>query len=175
MATVLFLRHARAASVASDGDSERPLDKQGRRDASVLGAWLTSSGPVIDDVLCSPARRARQTWELVSAELESPPQARLETLLYDAGAEALIRLLRQRSDADDCVLVVGHNPTLHQVAFALAGDGDKAAFDRLTTGFPPCGLVELQFADGWKTLAQGAGTLRRFIIPQDLESKRETP
>ena len=125
-------------------------------------------------MLCSPARRARETWQLLSSRLKSPPEAVLESLIYDAGAEALLAHLARRRDAADCILVVGHNPTLHQLAFTLAGSGGGRALDRLTTDFPPGSLVELGFAGGWQTLAAGAGVLRRFVTPKDLERGRET-
>lgn len=169
MVSLLLLRHASAASVSADGDSARPLSDRGRQDAVALGAWLRDAELVPDDVYCSPARRARETWQCVASRFAEPPRVGIEALIYDAGVDAVMSLIAACPADSGRVLVIGHNPTLHQVAFMLSGSGDQAALDRLTTGYPPCGLVELQFADGWPTVRPGAGSLVRFVTPQDLQ------
>lgn len=173
MARLYLLRHAQALSGAGGGDSERALSERGQRDAVALGNWLRRQGIVLDEAVCSPARRARETWELLASRLDAPPEAVNEPLIYDAGPDRLIAWLGSRAGAPESLIVIGHNPTLHQVAFALSGTGDRQAIDRLTTGFPPGGLVELHLPGDWSTLRPGAGELRRFTIPQDLEHGRK--
>lgn len=174
MATLLLLRHAQAATVSIDGDSARPLNDRGRRDAETLGAWLRAADLRPDDVYCSPACRARETWQCVATRLAVTPRVAVESLIYDAGADAMLSLIASSPPDSDCVMLIGHNPTLHQVAFMLTGSGNAAVIDRLTTGFPPCTLAELQFADGWSAVRPGTGSLTRFVTPQDLEGMIET-
>jgi phosphohistidine phosphatase len=73
---LVLLRHAKSAwpDVA---DHERPLARRGRRDAPVAGRWLRTAGRVPDRVVCSTARRARETWQLAAAELDASPTVRL--------------------------------------------------------------------------------------------------
>jgi phosphohistidine phosphatase len=168
MAVLLMLRHAHAAVGGGLDDSERTLSEDGRREALAVGGYLGRSGRNPDRVLCSPARRAQETWELVSAALPRPPEAEFEPAIYEAGPDALVGRLSDCDDATGTLLVVGHNPTLHQLTFALAGGGDEGAIDRLTTEFPPAGLVELHFPDGWTSVRPGAGTLVAFVLPRDL-------
>lgn len=169
MVNLYLMRHAHAASVSADGDSARPLSDRGRRDATAMGGWLRRMELLPDDVYCSPARRARETWQCASSRLAEPPRAAFQALIYDAGADAMLSLIAGCPPDSNRVLVIGHNPTLHQVAFMLSGSGEEAALNRLTTGFPPCGLVELQFADGWTSARPGSGFLARFVTPEDLE------
>jgi phosphohistidine phosphatase len=86
-----------------------------------VGRWLAEHVPNIDVALVSPATRTRQTWELVSAELDKAPKARFEEQLYGEGAEAILALLRSL-DAAKTVLVVGHNPDLELLIATLTGE-----------------------------------------------------
>ena len=90
---VLF-RHAKSAwpDVA---DHERPLARRGRRDAPVAGRWLRAAGLVPDRVICSTAKRARQTWQLAAAELESSPAVSFDQRVYGTSAGELLDLARQ--------------------------------------------------------------------------------
>src|SRR5690348_12983247 len=86
---LVLLRHAKSAwpEVA---DHERPLAKRGRRDAPKVGRWLGTSGYLPDAVVCSTARRARETWDLVSAQLPAAPEVHYEPRVYEASVLSLL-------------------------------------------------------------------------------------
>ena len=91
---LVSFRHAKSAwpDVA---DHERPLARRGRRDAPVAGRWLLAAGLVPDRVVCSTAERARQTWQLAAAELDSPPAVSFDNRVYGTSAGELLDLARQ--------------------------------------------------------------------------------
>jgi phosphohistidine phosphatase SixA len=108
------------------GDHARPLDERGRRDATAAGKWLAADGRRFDLVLVSSAVRARQTWELISAELADPPEPRFEALIYDSSPDDLVDLLTEDRARLPVVAVVGHNPAVSELAWFLAGrDGAR--------------------------------------------------
>jgi phosphohistidine phosphatase len=123
--TLILLRHAKAETPGELPDFERRLTDKGRSDADAAGSWLADERLRPDLVLCSSARRTRQTWQGVSVALaqadpEAPsPEVHYEQSLYDGGRTEVIDLLRAVPDAVLTVLVVGHNPTMSDVSILL--------------------------------------------------------
>ena len=181
--TLVLFRHAKSAwpDVA---DHDRPLAPRGRRDAPVMGAWLRDAGLLPDRVLCSTARRARETWQLAQTGLGTEPPVSFERGVYDSAADGLLTLVRQASAAVTTLLVIGHNPTNEDLAFMLAaptpGDGagsapdDAAAsaMERMRAKFPTAAIAVLGFAGTWRGLGQGKARLTAFVTPRDPASQR---
>ncbi len=120
-------------------------------------------------VLCSPARRARETLELVAPALPDVA-AWIEPELYGADAGELLVRLRGLPATVSSVLVVGHNPGLHDLAVMLAGSGDDALLaglrERMSTG----ALATLVSPAGeWGELRPGDSALTAYVLPRDLE------
>jgi phosphohistidine phosphatase len=167
---VWVLRHAKAASQGTD-DHDRPLTARGRRQAAEVGVSLAraprqDAAPTPRLVLSSPARRALHTAELVVAELEGPVELVVERGLYSAGPSDVIDLLRLVDDDAPSVMVVGHNPTVHELVFDLLDADDEAGRSRLEQGFRPAslGVVEVP-APSWARLRTGSGTLLELRRP----------
>ncbi len=119
MHRLILLRHGKAESVsATGGDFDRGLTDRGRRDCALIGRVLAEAGSIPDVALVSAARRAQETWEEVSRAF---PAARRETLraLYLAAPEQIAEAV-SAVDQGLNVIVVGHNPGLHEFAIALA-------------------------------------------------------
>ena len=160
--SVWVLRHAKATAHAGD-DHGRPLAARGRRQASEVGRYL-ADGPIPaaapTTVLSSSALRARQTAELVVAELSGGAELVVERDLYGADPDDVVDRLRLLHDDVAAVLVVGHNPTMHELAALLVSPerGDERA--RVEARFPTAALacvgVDL---DAWPGLALGDGRL----------------
>src|SRR5215468_3412530 len=91
---LVLLRHAKSAW-PDVPDHERPLARRGQRDAPVIGRWLRAGGHVPDQVLCSTARRASQTWRLAEAGLAATPPVSFDDRVYDASAAQLADLIRR--------------------------------------------------------------------------------
>ena len=105
---LVLLRHAKSAWPDLP-DHERPLAGRGRRDAPVMGRWLRVAGDVPDQVVCSTARRAYETWELAQPELGAAPLVNFEDRVYGASAAQLLDLARHAPPAVRTLLVVGHD------------------------------------------------------------------
>jgi phosphohistidine phosphatase len=122
-------------------------------------------------VLCSTARRARATFELVAAEWPAGPAAAYVERIYDATPRTLIEVIRAGEPAAQSLLLVGHNPGLHDVATELVASGDPDDRERLREKLPTGGLVVIDFAIAeWSALHARSGRLERFVVPRMLET-----
>ena len=139
MRTLILLRHAHAEPASSDqADLDRPLSAEGLAEAEAAGRWLSEQGLVLDRVLCSPARRTRETLESVMATIGFVEQ-RLVEQIYEATPGTLAALVDEHREAER-LLLVGHNPGLERLA-ALMHSGQSGDY----RGMPPAGIVVLDF------------------------------
>jgi phosphohistidine phosphatase len=175
MRRLMLLRHAKTEHDAPSGrDQDRRLDQRGRTDAAEIGGWIGRHPPVPDLVLVSPAIRAHQTWEIAAEAMQKvSPQPRIELLpeLYGADPSQLLQTVRAASSADPkTLLLVGHNPGMHELALALTGSGDAAGRNALADNLPTSGLAVLDFAvDDWDDVAFRRGRLVLFVSPKRLK------
>ena len=143
-----------------------------------LGTWIARHPPLPDTVLVSTAVRAQQTWEIARDAMKDavqgrPPQPQVELLdeLYGAEPAQLLRLIRLAEVTDPArLMLIGHNPGMHELALMLAGSGDAAAKKSLEDNLPTAGLAILDFAiDDWNEVAFRRGKLVRFTSPKLLK------
>lgn len=166
MYRLMLLRHAKAAPIGQTSDHERPLADRGRADARRLGEYLTSEHLLPDFAAVSDARRARETWDIVSEGWRHIP-VRLEPRIYEAPPSALWALLRQSPDDMKTMICVGHNPGFADLAAELIGFGDRYAQARMRHHFPTCALAILDLnIDSWSEAAPGGARLDRFVTPK---------
>jgi len=116
--TVVLVRHAKAESGEESSDHDRRLTAAGQRAAAEAGRWLAARVPAPDQVWCSSATRAVQTWEAIAPSLRAPPPT-VEHDLYLTGARELAERL---SGVTGSVVVVGHNPTMEHLLATLVGE-----------------------------------------------------
>jgi len=168
--TLYLLRHAK--SDRSDGDLadfDRPLAPRGRNDAPALGAYMKDHGYRPDLILCSPARRTRETLALIEPAIGKEVPTKFDRKLYLASSDGLLQQLQQVADKNSSVLLIGHNPGLERLAGSLARRGDRDALARMREKYPTSGLaVIILHIDRWQQLEPGAGTLTDFMIPAGL-------
>lgn len=158
MRELILLRHAHALPALPDqADIDRPLSPQGLAEAEAAGAWLAAGGWIPDRVLCSPARRTRETLEAVLAAIGYVEQ-RLEPGIYEATAGALAALADAHRDADR-LMMVGHNPGFERLA-ALLHSGQSGEY----RGMPTAGVAVLNF-NGDSPVEPGAAVLSEFWWP----------
>lgn len=143
--TLVLLRHAKADRPAGLADVDRPLTDRGHADASAAGAWLASHGHVPDLVICSPAKRTRQTWHGVALALPTAPSVQYERRAYQGGAQDLLSLVTGAETEVGTVLVIGHNPAVSLLSGLLDPSGGAGDSDGLRT----CGLAVHQVPGGW--------------------------
>jgi phosphohistidine phosphatase len=175
MRRLMLLRHAKTEHDAPSGrDRDRRLDKRGRSDAAEVGGWIGRHPPFPDLVLVSHAVRAHQTWEIAweaMRGLAPEPQVELLPELYGADAPQLRQIIRSASEADpQRLMLVGHNPGMHELALAFAGSGDAAGRKALGDNLPTSGLAVLDFAvNDWADVAFRRGRLVLFVTPKLLK------
>jgi phosphohistidine phosphatase len=175
MRRLMLLRHAKTEHDAPSGrDRDRRLDHRGRNDAAEIGGWIGRHPPFPDLVLVSPAIRAHQTWEVAwEAMKDQAPQPQVELLpeLYGAAPSQLLQTIRTESTTDpQRLMVIGHNPGMHELALALGGSGDSAGRKALADNLPTSGLAIFDFAvDDWADVAFRRGRLVLFVSPKLLK------
>jgi phosphohistidine phosphatase len=169
MRRLMLLRHAKTETDAPSGrDFDRRLDESGQFDASLMGAWLNRHPPLPDLVCVSPAMRARQTWDLVSTELSPPPAVEHIDELYGAGPAELLAVIHGAAVQDpERLMLVAHNPGLHEVALGLIEGGDPAAGKAIAANLPTGGIVVIDFAiEDWGDVGFRRGELKQFVSPK---------
>lgn len=145
--TLVLLRHAKSASPQDVEDFDRPLNERGERDAAAAGRWLGKHRPRVELVLCSPALRARTTWQLASGQIPAAPTIRHEPRLYAAPAGQLLDVVRGAPRAALTVLLVAHNPGLEELAEQLTGEPVQ---------FKTSGIAALTVEDDWSGLCRAS-------------------
>jgi phosphohistidine phosphatase len=164
---LVLLRHAKS-EWPDVADHERPLAKRGRRDAPLVGRWLGESGYVPDAVICSTARRARETWERASSGLAAvapgaSPVVRFEPRVYEATVLGLLMLVREFEAGWRTAVIVGHNPGLAELTVGLASP-DSAP----QQAFPTAAVAVLGLPGPWADAAPGEARLLAFTVPAEL-------
>jgi phosphohistidine phosphatase len=187
MRRLMLLRHAKTEHDAPSGqDQDRRLDDRGRLDAAAIGAWIGRHPPLPDAVLVSTAVRARQTWEIAGQAMQDALREQVASQrgewqvefladIYGAEPAQLLQIIRMAGvnssgSLPGHLLVVGHNPGMHELALMLTGSGDAAAKKALEDNLPTSGLAILDFAiDDWSEVAFRGGKLVRFTSPRLLK------
>lgn len=170
MRTLILLRHAKSGwdDPALD-DIDRPLSARGERDAPRMGREIAARGWLPELVLCSPARRTRQTIELARPFL--PPEMRVSfvTEIYEAPHKAILAVIRTAPPSVKTLMVVGHNPGLEDLAASIAGCGsDPAALARLGRKYPTGAVARFVLDKDWQALGPGDARLTDFVLPKEL-------
>ena len=175
MRRLMLLRHAKTETDAPTGrDQDRRLDERGHQDAAMIGDFIASHPPAPQLVLVSTAVRAQQTWEFARAAMQdrvAAPQVCSVPDLYGAEPMQILHQIRLAAVPDpQQLLVVGHNPGLHELALALTGQGDSDARQELSRNMPTSGLAVFDFdTDDWGDVSFTRGNLLMFITPKLLK------
>ena len=169
---LMILRHAKAEKSAPGmRDRDRPLAARGLKDSPKMGAYMARHQLVPKHALVSPSRRTRETWDGLASALPKGIPAFYEDRLYDAGPEEILAVIQETRPAIRTLIVVGHNPGLHEAARLLIASGDVEARERLNEGLPTSGLAVIDFAgDDWEKLHPRSGRLERFVTPRLLQA-----
>lgn len=171
MKRLVLLRHFKSSwHEAGMADHDRPLAPRGQHDATLMAETMIARGLTPDRILCSPARRTRETLAALEAvigamseitafvdELYSGPEIDYRAIIATMGGDA------------DRLMLIGHNPRIHATALALVGAGNRDARAHLAHKYPTGALTMIEFAaDNWPGAAEGGGKLAAFIRPRDV-------
>ena len=168
MLRLMLLRHAKS-NWSSSGmqDAARPLSDRGAAAARLMGGYMARHSLVPERVLCSPARRTRDTWAGIVAQWPADVDVVFEHRLYAATAQVILSIVRAQDNAARTLLVIGHNPGLQEAAELLIAAGDVELRERLREKFPTAALAVIDFAtDAWSKLHRQSGRLDRFVTPR---------
>jgi phosphohistidine phosphatase len=168
------LRHAKS-SWKEPGleDHERPLAPRGRKAATALGRHLHEAAIEPSLVLCSSARRARETYK----EVTPSGELLVEPPLYAATAGEVIERLRQVPESTPSAMVIGHNPTVQLLVLWLASPRfspqgsartGSPELEDVREKFPTCALATLTFGGPWRELGPGGAELTALVRPAEL-------
>jgi phosphohistidine phosphatase len=163
-----LLRHAKSSWKDADlADHDRPLAGRGRRAADAIAHHICEMAIAPELVLCSTARRTRETCERIRPALGTAP-VRYEPGLYGASATTLLERLRSLPDDVASVLLVGHNPAIEELALTVARASPRRR--DLEVKFPTGALVTLTAPfPSWRSLDHDTAELDAFVRPRDLE------
>lgn len=163
---LLLVRHAKSAwNDPSLADHDRPLAPRGTRALPRLRNHVTSMPPP-ELVLCSTSRRTADTFEGIRAALHRDARIEMEPALYEATADTLLGRL-QRVDSDvGCTMLIGHNPSMQDLAMLLVGAGDSAMRAQLSAKFPTAAALTLSLDRTWADLGAGAVRLDDLFLPR---------
>ena len=165
MHQLLLLRHAKSSwDNAKLPDRERPLSKRGRRAAAAMRKAMLDLGLTPDVVLVSPSRRTLETLAALEPWDDTPLVETVEAL-YLATAQQLLGVLRGVNETVRSVMLIAHNPGMHELAVSLTG----GSHDPLNAGFPTSAVAEFGVATRWQQLDAAGTRLVRFLIPRDLQ------
>lgn len=165
--TLVLLRHARAQGSAAT-DHDRELSSQGHADAAAAGAWLVEAGHSFGVVFSSTSTRTRQTWSDIDGAGVGTEEIRFDDRLYSGDPDLLLTVLTEVPDHVSSILVVGHAPTIPELADLLADPeaSDRAALESLRSSFPSGCLAVLTVNRPWAALAPSSAILSEIATPR---------
>ena len=177
MHQLLLMRHAKSSwDDPALSDHARPLNRRGRLAAEAMRRTMGDLGLAPDLVLVSSARRTLQTLEALEPWADTPLVEPMDAI-YLATAPALLQVLRGVADTVRSVMLLGHNPGLHELALLLVGAHGMARMDdtlrRLAAGYPTGALAEFTVTGPWGGLGSGGERLVRFLSPRELPDNPE--
>jgi phosphohistidine phosphatase len=163
MKTLCLIRHAKSSWDDPElEDFERPLNDRGLRDSPIMGKRLFEYGFRPDKIISSPAFRAQSTARRISRELAYPThEIACNTAIYEASLNTLVSMLRSLNNDWNHVMLVGHNPGMHELVHYL--------MLKRPEDFPTCAIAVLQLEiEQWQDLRQGAALQLHFDYPKSV-------
>jgi len=169
---IVLLRHAKS-SWDNPGlrDHDRPLAERGLRAAPAIGRYFAGSDLRIDRIVSSTAERAWATARLFRDAFDAQISLTRRRDLYHADSSSLLRIALEEAGGNDkaSILLVAHNPGMHDLAVRLCGEGEPSQLARLQVKFPTAALAEFDLSiNATMDARQAAGRLLRYVRPKDL-------
>lgn len=160
MKTLYVLRHAKSDwNDASLTDFERPLNERGIHAAQKMGAFMQQRGIVPDLIISSPARRARETAQIVKDAAGIAAEIHFEPRIYEASVGDLMEIVSQAENDCEKLLIVGHNPGFEQLVEILSGELQP---------MPTAALAEIELPiENWSETMRG-GKLKNLFKPKEI-------
>lgn len=170
MKRLMLLRHGKSDwSDSGLEDHDRPLAPRGVKSSRKVGAYLSREALVPERAWCSPAARARGTWDLVLEAIGQDVETEYRQDLYLAEPPAMLAAIASGPAGCDSLILIGHNPGLDRLTRMLIETGNRSVTASLGDNFPTAGLAVLEFeTDDWAAVGPARGRLSRFVHPRNL-------
>ena len=169
MKTLHVLRHAKSSwNNPGLSDHDRPLNKRGRQTAETIAAYFRQAKIAPDLVICSTAVRARQTLGPI-AKARKPPKVVIQRGIYEGMQQTIWEQLRNLPNSSKCVLLIGHNPSLHDLALTLVDAELGKLLPPQGGKFPTGAIASLRIKGAWKALEPHEAVLFSYKTPKQIE------
>lgn len=155
---IALIRHAKSDWAAEVPDTDRPLSKRGRRQAPETGKWLSENFPALDLAIVSEAKRARETWDLINAEMRWPVDTEVADDAYTFDGYEILDIIADLDESIGHVAFVGHNPAIEDVIQLMT---DKQA------RMPTSAVAIISIRGEWQTVGSGNGRVLSVGRPTD--------
>ena len=172
MKTITIFRHGKSgwdAPVSRDFD--RPINERGVRGSKLMGTFAKREGLVFDAVYCSPAVRCVETLDAFWEGYGQIMHPNWDKRIYLASGTSLLDFLHDLDETGDHILMCGHNPGCEELSLMLTPeDRSNALREEMEEKFPTASIAQISLAvNSWAEVAEGGGTLERFVRPRDLD------
>lgn len=160
MKTLFIIRHAKSSWDNDQlSDYDRPLNKRGLRDAPFMATLLRDQGIKPELILASPSMRTSQTTEFFAQIMGIDSDLiKYDPLIYESDTHTLLNIINQIENSKSVVFLVGHNPSLSNLASLLTGTAII---------LPTCGIASITFpVDSWSCISSNLGSLSNFDYPK---------
>jgi phosphohistidine phosphatase len=170
MLYLYLLRHAKSSwNEPALKDFDRPLAPRGWNAAPLMGGYMKKMNYQPDTILCSPAKRTRETLDMIERYLVKPHHIYMNESIYHADSSRLLGLVRSAAASTRKLMLIGHNPGIQELALTLAGDGDRKSWQSMWSKYPTAALAVLSFdTEDWPRVKARAGKLVDFKSPKIL-------
>lgn len=172
MRSLLLFRHAKSSwDDPRLSDHDRPLNRRGIKAAPRMGRYITEHDLLPDLILCSTAVRTRETLRLAfEDQADALPDIKFEPGMYEASYATLLKIIQSTGPEVQSLMLIGHNPGMQILAFALSQEDDSDHRQHVARKYPTAGLARLTFdVDEWTSVLPGTGVLHAFVTPKMLD------
>lgn len=168
MKKIILLRHAKSNHTPPGlEDFDRNLNEKGLEDLNKVSEFLNSEQFIPEKIYCSSATRTKETCETIISEIKTPIDVEYSMNLYLANTEVLFNKIKGTNRDINTVMVVGHNPGIHDLVLFLLKNEGSASERELYGSFPTSALAILNFnCEEWQNLGPSNCTLEHFKIPK---------
>ena len=171
MTKLLLLRHGKSSwQRPFINDIDRPLNRRGHCASKKIAKYIYELGFLPDFILCSPARRTRETLGHVTPAFAHEYRILLEPKLYSGGAIELLDCLLSIGDGCNSAMLIGHNPGISELSNLILNTGPRDQVHSIKRKFPTGGLAVFNFNVPWSDLGPASADLQQFVLPKSLKS-----
>lgn len=169
MPNLILMRHAKSDWSQGTADIARPLNKRGRTAAKRIGRHLVETAMQPDRILCSPARRTRETLAKLLPFCTELREILFVPGLYEGMGRDYLAIIRAYGADADTLMLIGHNSAMHETAVSLAAGDPRPDFQTLATLFPTGATAIFSTEAYWSEIGPDNAKLVSYVMPRALQ------